>query len=522
MRKSVVMPLTMGFLIMGALMGLLLLVSLYFAAHLYVDYQYIVGLHFPRQVAAARLQASLLDERWAAARYLASGNLADRAEAEAARTLADRSAAVLEEAIDPAGWDALSASYQGYHALLDGLLYYSGGAKADPQALESQVDGTLAELLEAVTAAYDRAEKQVAKAQERYHDFFQRRFTSVLGIGAWLILSGAAIGLTLGRSITRPLARLTEAASRLGTGDLSAVPDIPASNEIGALAASFRRMTSSLGQAIERMRETASTLTASADRLSTSATSLSSLSRGTLVQMEQIARGAQAQREQMCVAAELAVGIAAALHTSARQATQVGQAAQGAQDRLEHTARTVAVLDREATEIQGITAIIEQFARETHMLSLNAAIEARRAGEAGRGFAAVSDEMRALAERSARSASEVARFGARVQAEMESVGQAVREVQEAVVQTASFAGQTVEMARQQEGDTTRLAGIVEQAATVSDGQAQIARQVSTAVAEQAEAIAELASAAQGLTRLVGQLEGLAARFTVRQEEQRPA
>ncbi|MFQ6100486.1 MAG: methyl-accepting chemotaxis protein [Anaerolineae bacterium] len=520
MRKTVVTPLTLGFLIMGALMGLLLFMSLYYATHLYLDYQRIIGVYVVQRTATIRLQASLLTERWAASRYLISRDPSDRAEAEVARALADKYAAIVRDTAEEAEWNTFSAGYRGYHALLDGLLYYLSKENADPQVFEiaGQADDSLAELLEVATAIQDRSRGQIEENLESYHTFFQRGFMAVLGVGAGLMLFGAATGLTLTRSITLPLAQLTEASRRLGDGDLTAVPEIPTSNEIGALAASFRQMASSLGQAIERMRETAGTLTGSADRLSTSATNLSGLAQGTLAQMEQIVQGAEAQREQMRVAAEVAAGIAAALRQGAQQAGEVGQAAQGTQAKLESTARVVAVLDREAAEVQTITAVIEQFARETHMLSLNAAIEARRAGEAGRGFAAVSDEMRALAERSARSASEVARFGARAQAEMESVGQAVDDVQEAVAQTADFAGQTVSAARQQEQDTSTLADIVEQAATVSDTQAQIAEQVSTAVAEQADAIAELASAAQELAGMAGQLESMAARFVTPQEQ----
>jgi methyl-accepting chemotaxis protein len=163
---------------------------------------------------------------------------------------------------------------------------------------------------------------------------------------------------------------------------LTAVPRVTISNEIGALAASFGQMSGSLAQAIERMRETSGALITSADRLSTSATNLSDLARGTLAQMEEIAQGAEAQREQMRVASEVATGLAAALRQGAAQAGEVGQAAGGARTKLEDSARTVAVLDREAEEIQSITAVIEQFAQETHMLSLNAAVEARRASEA--------------------------------------------------------------------------------------------------------------------------------------------
>ena len=112
-----------------------------------------------------------------------------------------------------------------------------------------------------------------------------------------------------------------------------------------------------------------------------------------------------------------------------------------------------------------------------------------------------------------RSQNEVARFGSRAQAEMESVGRAVTDVQEAVAQTADFAGRTVETARLQEQETARLASIVEQAAAVSDAQAQIADQVSAAVAAQVDAIADLATAAQGLAGMAGQLEDLSARFT---------
>jgi len=518
MRKSVVAPLTLGYLIMGALMGLMLLMSLYFASRLYLDHQRIIGVDVPRREAVARLRADLLAEYWAASRYLDRGDQSDRAQVESIRAQADRNIDLLSVVAGQREWDLLWASYQSYHTLVDSLLYYSQEDKVGPRRLGEQVDVALAEVLDAVDTFDARAGSAVTDALDRYYGFFQRRFVAVLGVGAWMILAGAVTGLTLGRSITRPLSRLTEATRRLGSGDLTVMPEIPASNEVGALAEAFRQMARNLGQAIERMRDTASALTGSADRLTVSATDLTGLVKGTLAQMKEIGRGAEIQRAQMDVVAELASGITTALRQSAQRAGEVGQAAQGAQARLELAERVVSVLDQEATEIQGITAIIEQFAQETHMLSLNASIEARRAGQAGRGFAAVSDEMRGLAERSAQSAGEVARFGTRIQAEMESVGRAVSEVQDAVAQTATFAGQAVDAARQQEQDTSRLANVVAQAVAVSVDQARIAEQVSADVAEQAHAITELASAARGLIRLVGQLENLTVRFAMHTDQ----
>jgi len=513
MRKSsVVTPLTLGFSIMVLLTSALLLMSLYFyARQLYFNFEGIIN-GVSEKLVATHMQSNLLETRWAAGRYLASGDTAYRSQAEKARERAERYKNILLESMEEAEQDAFSAEYQTYAVLLDGMLYYSGEASS-AQTYAGQADAALDDLLEAINTIYEHANERVKTEAEQYETFFLNGYRIVAILGGALIVVGAWTGLRLGnRFITAPLERLTEAARRLGSGDLTVVPEAPTSDEIGALAASFRQMTGSLAQAIERMRETSGALIGSADRLSTSATNLSELARGTLAQMEEIAQGAEAQREQMHAASQVATGLTAALQQSAQQAGEAGQAAREAQTKLEGTARTVAVLDEEAEEIQSITAVIEQFAQETHMLSLNAAIEARRAGEAGRGFAAVADEMRALAERSARSAGEVARFSARVQAEMESVGQAVADVQGAVTQTADFAGQTVEAARRQEQATARLASIVDQASAVSNTHAHIAEQVSTAVAEQVDAIAELATAAQGLAGMAGQLEDLSARF----------
>lgn len=514
MRKdSVVMPLWLGFFTMAALTSLILFGSLYFyARQLYINFGVIID-GVGEKLVTARLQSSLLEERWAAGRYASSGDPTYRARAEEARKQTDRYRDLLLASMDEAEQDDFSAKYQVYDALLDGMLYYSDESGV-PQTYKSQVDVALEELVETTATRYVRATEQVDADLGRYGTFFKIGYRFLAVAGGILIATGSILGLWLARRfITKPLDHLAEAARRLGSGDLTAVPETPTTDEIGALAASFRQMAGSLGQAIERMRETSGALISSADRLSASATSLSEMARGTLAQMQEIAQGAETQREQMRAASKVATGLATALRQSAQQAGEVGQAAREAQTKLEGSARTVAVLDEEAEEIQSITAVIEQFAQETHMLSLNAAIEARRAGEAGRGFAAVADEMRALAERSARSAGEVARFSARAQAEMESVGQAVSDVQSAVTQTADFAGQAVEAARQQEQDTAHLAGIVDQAASVSDTHAQIAERVSTAVAEQVDAIAELATAAQGLAGMAGQLEDLAARFT---------
>ena len=513
---SVVAPLTLGFSVMAALMGLLLLTSLYlYTQQLHTIWENILQTSLPQKLAAVRLRSHLLEMRWATDRYLHSGDPAERERAEEARTLAEEERQDLARSGPDDTQRDLSADYQAYSALIDTLVYHPLTDGVDLQATEGQVDDALESLFESTRAMDEQVSDQLEEGLRYYDDFFRRGYRIVSVVGGLLIFVGAATGLTLGRVfITRPLAQLTQAARRVGEGDLTAVRTIPTSNEneIGILAASFRHMADSLGQAIDRMHETAGTLITSADQLSSSASDLGELAEVTLAQMEEIAAGAETQREEIHATVQVATSIASALGQSALQAGEVRQAVRHAQESLDVASRTVTALDEDAEEIQNITGVIEQFAGETHMLALNAAIEARRAGEAGRGFVAVSDEMRGLAERSARSAGEVARFSARVQAEIAGIGQAVSQVQQAVTQTQTFAGETIDVAERQGEDANALADVVRRAAAVSDNQTRIAAQVSAAVADQATGIADLANAAQELSKMARQLEDLAARF----------
>jgi hypothetical protein len=206
MRKgSVVMPPWLGFFTMAAFTSLILLGSLYFyARQLYFNFEDILQ-SLDDKLVAARLQSSLLEARWAADRYLASGDPAHRAQAEKAREQAERYRGILLESVEKAEQDTLSAKYQVYDALLDGMLYYSSET-GDPQAYEGQVDAALDDLLESTTTIYERAHEQVKTDLERYSDFFQNGYRIAAIAGGALIFLGAATGLALARRfVTAPL-----------------------------------------------------------------------------------------------------------------------------------------------------------------------------------------------------------------------------------------------------------------------------------------------------------------------------
>jgi methyl-accepting chemotaxis protein len=322
-----------------------------------------------------------------------------------------------------------------------------------------------------------QAQEGVTDAEESLHQVAS--LAMYLGIGG--VAVGALILLLQGRavrgSVVGPVKELTRIAEAMGAGDLRQVVEpTKRRDEIGQLHNSMARMSRQMRTLLESVANSGATVSESAkttlqnlDQVNQSARQLSdAIERvaagasgqnssvqetvGIISQLqlaiEQVARGAQEQAvhmgESSRVTAEAghavqemanSVGSLAAGAEQARSVAESGitvvekavQSMQRLQEKVEKSAEAAIALERESKQIRQAVAIIEEMAEQTNLLALNAAIEAARAGEAGKGFAVVADAVRTLAERSGKSAKEIADLIHTVEGRTVAVAKAMRE-----------------------------------------------------------------------------------------------
>jgi methyl-accepting chemotaxis protein len=347
----------------------------------------------------------------------------------------------------------------------------------------------------------------------------------VMGIVSLAIGIIAAIYITL--SITRPISELVSANKRLSTGDLSVTISVMGRDEIGQLADSSRMVITNLKDIISRVTDTSSQVAAAAHQLQRSA--------------EQIATGAEevaAQTTTVATAGEemsaTSGDIAQNCQLAAEGAQRASQSAQNGAvvvdktvavmgqiaDRVQISAKTVANLGDRSDQIGAIIGTIEDIADQTNLLALNAAIEAARAGEQGRGFAVVADEVRALAERTTRATREIGEMIKAIQHETKdavaAMEQGVRQVAAGTTE-AEKSGRALEDILQQINDVSMQVNQIataaeEQTATTSEISSnmqqitEVVQQTSQSAHESATAATQLSGNAEELQRLVRQFK----------------
>ena len=353
------------------------------------------------------------------------------------------------------------------------------------------------------------------------------RVGTQLAIGSALTLLLAVIAVVwLLRRKLRPLGDLVQQAQALGAGDLGARMAQSSDDEIGELARSFNRMGEALASMVAGIRSAAQDVSARSQSMST-------LSRdayqGIDQQSGEISSMAGAVEEFSATSQNIADNMRSTerMASANAQQTRIGRTSmdQASEalvqiaEALEQTSTVINGLGQRSQEIGGIVSVITAIADQTNLLALNAAIEAARAGEQGRGFAVVADEVRNLAGRTREATNEISTMIGSVQSETSSaiatMEQGRQLMQDGLERNAKVASALAQISEQSEAAGEQFAAITtatsEQSSTATVLSSNL-QSIAQANGEQREVVANLADTARELDRLAAQLRQEVERF----------
>ena len=374
--------------------------------------------------------------------------------------------------------------------------------------------------------AMNAADAKAASIQAgKYYD---SAITGIIIVSVVAALATVLLAWLLTRSIVTPLNRAVEAARTIAGGNLSKRIEVDGKDEPARLLEALAAMQTNLRKTIEQIAGSATQLGAAAEELSAVT---EEASRGLQQQNNEIEQAATAVNE-MTAAVEEVTRNAVSTSEASNQSTHAARegrdqvvktvdAIQTMTHDVQNTSHMIEGLAAQGRDIGKVLDVIRAIAEQTNLLALNAAIEAARAGEAGRGFAVVADEVRALAHRTAQSTQEIEKMVAGIQ---NGTGEAVSSMQQSNQRTQS----TLEMARAAGVALEQITQSIHQInernlviASASEEQAQVSREVDRNLvnirdlATQSAAGANQTSAAtHELSRLAVDLNAMVARFVI--------